>query len=120
MKEAKRQVTKSSLGSWHMGAVIVKGKNVVGKGHNRLSGDCMYIAQRYGLDALWSLHAEMAALLDVEGSVEGATMFIAGKKKNGRKMYCRPCENRMKVLRHTGLRAVYYETQTGVEGILLR
>ena len=115
IKAAKKQAKKSKLCNWRIGAVIVKGNKVIGKGYNKFSGDSEYIAQKYGVKNLWSLHAEMAAILDVQGNMDGAVMFIAGVKHNGNRVYCRPCKDCMKILKHTNLEAVCYETKDGIE-----
>ena len=118
IKQAKEQAENSSLCAWQLGAVIVKGKTVIGKGFNRFSAKSEQMEQQYGLTNLFSLHAEMDAILDVQGDMNGATMFIAGVKTNGNRVYCRPCDDCMKILRHTNLKAVYYETKHGVEAII--
>lgn len=117
LKEAKKEARKSSFGPWRLGAVIVKGNRVIGKGYNKYSAQSVQIEKKYGVNNLWSLHAEMAAILDANECVAGAILFVAGVKFNGRRVFCRPCKNCMKILRLTGIAAVYYQTKDSVEAI---
>lgn len=119
MEEAEQEAQKSDLTEWSIGAVIVRGSKILGRGYNRLSGDVGLMRRRFGFDEedLWSLHAEMDALMDVddEEDLNGAVMFVNGfKSKNGNAICCKPCECCSKVLKHIPITKVYYADRNGV------
>ena len=70
MDEAYGEAEKSDLTEWSIGAVIVKGNRIVGRGYNKFSAEVERFRLQYGFeeDELWSLHAEMAAITDAEES----------------------------------------------------
>ena len=115
MKEARKEASRSKITEWRMGAVMVRGGKIIGKGHNRFSAIAAKFAKQYNLD-LYSLHAEMACIEDCD-DVEGAVLFVAGIKRNGRRVYCRPCKHCMKIISLLPIKAVYYETKQGIEAI---
>lgn len=117
IQAAKQEANKSSLTDWRIGAVIVRGGRIIGRGHNKYSGKIEKFEKLLNIE-LWSLHAEMNAILDCNGDVEGATLFVAGVKKNGRRVYCRPCEHCLKIIKQMPFNAVYYETKEDVEAII--
>jgi len=115
INDAKKEARKGCITEWHMGAVIVKGGKVVGRGYNRFSGKIVHFETKYNVK-LFSLHAEMASILDCNENLTNAVMFVAGIK-NGNRVYCRPCKHCMKIIKHIGFKAVYYETKEGIEAI---
>lgn len=107
---AEREAGKSRS-EWKMGAVVIKGGNVVGKGYNRFSAKSIKVELQLGV-TLYSLHAEMAAIMDSDVDLEGAAICIAGyKEKNGNKIYSRPCRHCMTMIKLCGIREVYYSTK---------
>ncbi len=114
---ARQEAKKGSVSDWHIGAVIVRGGKIISRGHNKNSGKIRKFEQLLNI-SLFSLHAEMSAILNCNESVEDTIMFIAGNKKNGHKMYCRPCKHCLKIIKHMKFKAVYYETKTNVEAII--
>jgi deoxycytidylate deaminase len=119
IQEALKEAEKSKMRDWKMGAVIVRGGKIVGRGHNKFSGEFKRIEKKYGV-TLFSLHAEMEAVISCDGSLDGASMFVAGVKPNGNKIYSRPCKNCLKIIRQLPFRTVYYQTKVGVESIHFR
>lgn len=117
MTEAMVEAQKSSLSEWRMGAVIVKGNRIIGRGFNRFSADVEKFRLQFGFSEteLWSLHAEMDAIASTEEDLEGAVMFVAGfKGKNGNPIVCRPCKKCQAILRHVPIEAVYYQNRKDV------
>lgn len=91
---------KSSMRSRH-GCIILHGNRVVACGYNK------YLARPY--NDKWSLHAEEAALIGKEkGFFSGATMLIVRLGPEGGIVLSKPCERCEKLIRATGIRAVYY------------
>lgn len=111
--EALKEAEKSKLSEWRIGAVIVRGGKIIGRGHNKFSGKIGPIEKKYRMK-LWSLHAEMDAILDA-GNVEGATLFIAGIKENGNKVCCKPCKDCLKIIKQLPFKDVFYENKHSVE-----
>lgn len=121
IENARNLSRKSKCTDWRIGAIIVKHGKVIGKGYNRYSGDVERISVRFNIDNMWSLHAEMAAVLNAlenGHSTEGAIMYVAGKKYNGRPLYCKPCNNCMKVIKGSGMEAVYFDAKHEIHGII--
>jgi deoxycytidylate deaminase len=116
MNIAKEESKKSTLTDWRIGAVIVKGNKIISRGHNKLSGKMQIIEQRYNIK-LWSLHAEMLAIMDCKEDINGSVLFIAGTKMNGNAVYCRPCKHCMKMIKQFSFHAIYYLTKDGFEAI---
>lgn len=107
----------SKITHFRMGAVLVKGKKIVSSGYNRYTGETEKIARKYNIQNLWSLHAEMDAIIHCSEDLKGLTIFVSGIKKNGRPMYCRPCNKCLKIIKATGIKNIYYSTKTGFERI---
>lgn len=118
IKMARKEAEKSRSPKYRMGAVIVKGNRVIGRGRNRLSGKMNRFERRFQM-TLFSLHSEMASLLDCDEDLTGATMFVAGIREDGSNVYSRPCKRCLKILRHTEIKTVYYSTENEVEAIYL-
>jgi len=117
IKAAKAEAYKSKISEWSIGAVIVKGSKVVGRGYNKTSSDVERFRMKYGFspEQLWSLHAEMAALMDADEDLEGAVLFVSGfKSKNGNKICCKPCKACRRVLRHSRIEKVFYTDRDGI------
>ena len=106
ISQARRQAEKSTY-LYRLGAVIHKGKRILSVGHNSIS-HCEYNNFNN------SRHAEMDAIMNCD-NVEDAVLFIAGIKKNGQRVYCKPCEYCMKIIGLLPFKAVYYETKEGIE-----
>lgn len=97
MRSAKKEADRSKS-EWKMGAVIVKGGKIVGRGHNRFSGKANKVELQLGV-VLYSLHAEMSAIMNSSESLVGASIFVFGyKEKNGNRIYSRPCKHCMKMI----------------------
>jgi len=108
---------KSKITHFRMGAILVRGKKIVSSGYNRFTGETDKIARKYNIENLWSLHAEMDAIIHCQGNYKELTVFVSGTKKNGRPMYCRPCNKCLKIIRACGIKNVYYSTKNGWESI---
>lgn len=109
----------STCTNWRLGAVIVRGGKIISSGYNRYSAKMEKFSRKYNLRHLFSLHAEMDAILNAAGNIDDAIMFIAGIKHNGNEVYCRPCYNCLKIIRHTKIRAIYYQAKNDIEVIIL-
>jgi len=113
IEAARKESEKSRSPEYWVGAVIVSGGQIVGRGHNRLSAKMERWEKRFKIK-LWSLHAEMDALLGCDCYI-GATIFVSGRKaKNGNKFCCKPCSKCWRILEYAKIRDVYYDTPEGI------
>ena len=124
LSEAKQEAENSTVSEWSIGAIIVRGSQVIGRGYNRYSADVDRFRKQFQIseEELWSLHAEMAAIqsLDEAEGLHDAVMFINGfKEKNGNAICCKPCEYCMKIIKHTSIREVFYMDRGEAKVILL-
>ncbi len=117
INEARKEAKKSKITDWRIGAVMVRGGKIIGRGFNKFSAKLEQFSKKYNVD-IYSLHAEMSCIESCD-DVNNTIMFIAGVKKNGRKVYCRPCKHCMKIIKLLPIKAVYYETKNSVEAIFL-
>lgn len=117
LKSARGIGEMSKITHFRMGAILVKGKKVVSSGYNRYSGEIDKISRKYNITNLWSLHAEMDAIIHYSGDMQDIAIFISGIKKNGRPMYCRPCNKCLKIIKACGIKNIYYSTKMGFEHI---
>lgn len=111
---ARKESEKSKSPEYWVGAVIVNGGGeMVGTGHNRTSAKINRWEKRFNIK-LWSLHAEVDAIMNCDYCA-GTTMFVSGRKaRNGNKINCRPCGKCWKIMKFAKIRGVFYETLEGV------
>jgi len=113
IQAAVNESKKSDLTEWQIGAVLVKNGKIVGRGHNRNSWKSERLSKQFGFP-LWSLHAEMDAVLSADFG--GNILFVAGrKKKNGNLIDCKPCLKCQKVLKAFGVTTVYYQNRDEIQ-----
>jgi deoxycytidylate deaminase len=103
---------RSRTTTWRLGAVVVRGGSVIAKGYNRPSGKTESIGKQLGIP-LWTLHAEMDALLNC-GTTEGSYLFVAGRKENGSRVHSKPCKKCQAFMKGLGLLGVFWEDRDGV------
>lgn len=117
IQQAQQYASLSNFGEYKIGAIIVKGGKVLSRGHNKSSGKIHTFNVKYNMD-LWSLHAEMEAILNCKDA-RGATIFVGGEKRNGNPINCKPCKNCMIILKHSGIKNVFYLNRKHVLEITL-
>jgi deoxycytidylate deaminase len=124
LEEAKQEAENSTVSEWSIGAIIVRGSQIIGRGYNRFSADVDRFRKQFDINEedLWSLHAEMDAIqsIDEGEGLHNAIMFVSGfKEKNGNSICCKPCQYCMKVIQYTPIREVFYSDRGEVKVILL-
>jgi len=111
---AKELSFSSSHKQHHHGAVIAKKNRVLGKGFNQ------HKTHSLSNHPYYSVHAELAAILDSRGSnIEGATLYIYRQKRDGSSANSKPCPYCEQLLRQYGIKDCYYTSELGVEYLIL-
>ncbi len=115
IKEANKSCFKERLG-----AVISKGKRILGRGFNEIN------RHQKHWTASWegSLHAEEAALLQAVkkhgvAQLHGATIHVVRLSKSDQLALAKPCKHCETLLRNFGIKEVYYSTSDGMEQLVL-
>lgn len=96
-----------------MGAVIFKGKRILGYGHNGIRSSSN-IKSKF---KKWqnALHAEQAALMNINWcKVKGASIFVVKvSHKYGMISMASPCQMCRDILSHVGIHDIYYSDLDG-------
>lgn len=106
-----KKVAKNSEHSQHrLGAVIVKGGNILATGYNQLR-----YTRELGSN---TLHAEEAAILKLLngrdlGKLPGSTIYVSRTTKGGHSGLARPCHRCAALIRAVGISTICYTTDTG-------
>lgn len=94
-----------------IGAVVFKGKKILGSGHNEIRSSSLSMKHRKWKE---SLHAEQAALLNLDwNKLKGCSILVMRVSKTGKLGICRPCEMCQKIIEHVGIKNVYYTNKDG-------
>lgn len=95
---------------WRLGAVIVKGSNVLAVGVNSFRNPPF-------IDHLnATVHAEMAALKKVR-NIEGCTIYVARVNNSNIPRLARPCLSCYEHLSNAGIREIVYTTNSNSLGM---
>ncbi len=105
MRSASKEALKSSFKQHRVGAVIVKGGNILSTGYNQLRPSKLLQTN--------TLHAEAAAILKLlkEHRLEdlsGATLYVTRFTKGGKVGMARPCPECESLIRSVGISRVYF------------
>jgi len=106
-------ITRLSKHKFQMAALIYQGSTPISVGINQIKTHPRQV-NVYTHQQGWSIHAELAAILNAHPeSLEGATIYVARKLKNGQNGTARPCPACMQVIRAVGIRRIVYTHYTG-------
>jgi deoxycytidylate deaminase len=113
---AEKEAKKSKHKQHKLGAVIVKGGNIVATGYNEIRPSKTTRTP--------TLHAEAAAikkLLDRRDfkSLAGSTMYVTRFTRGGSIGLARPCDSCMALVLSVGIRTVIYSTVDGFRELKL-
>lgn len=101
----------SSCRQYKMCALLVKGGRIIKIGLNR---NIPALAKTDYYPDYCQVHAETDCLVGVEReTLEGATLYIAGRSKNSGPILSKPCRHCQDFLRQFPLKAVFYMTFEG-------
>lgn len=110
IKRAIEEAEKSTYNP-SIGAVVFKGKRIYGSGHNGIRSSSISMKHKKWEE---SLHAEQAALLNLDwNKLKGFSILVYRIGKNGELGMAKPCEMCQKLIKHVGIKNVYYTTREG-------
>ena len=106
IKLAIREATKSHY-KQRVGAVIIKKKRILSKGHNYAQRAARKLHPKF---KQWpnSIHAEADAILKAKTDLFGATIYVIRINRAGQLRYALPCSYCMAYLKHVGIRKIFY------------
>ena len=94
-----------------VGAVLFKGKRILSSGHNKNTYSKIYPKYQ---DYLNSVHAEQDAVLGLNWkSIYGCNLIVLRINKSGKLSESRPCDKCYALLKHIGIKRVYYSVSSG-------
>lgn len=105
--QAALEIASSSDGSYMLGALVVSGGRVLGRGANRRKNDPKYTTSN------WSVHAETAALRSVKATRRRSTLYVARVTPGGLPALARPCPACWDEAVRRGVTRVVYTTDAG-------
>jgi len=108
---AKKLARTSEHPDHKLGAVIVKGNNILGLGFNKLKTHpkAKNYAQR--------IHAELAAILNARTDLKDSDLYVFRYTQSGLQGISKPCSGCMIAIEESGIKTIYYSKQEGY-GIL--
>lgn len=105
---AKKLSYKSDYLAHQLGAVIVRGNELIGIGFNKRKTHPLS-KTRFN-----NIHAELSAIINSgEENLNGATIYVYRETKDGELAASRPCVHCLQLLRNVNIRKVYYTTPFG-------
>ena len=94
-----------------VGAVVFKGKRIIARGHNGVRSSS--IKNKYK-NYINSLHAEQSALLGLDwDTLGGYSILVLRVSDAGKLCNSKPCRMCSQLLKHVGIRNIYYSTVSG-------
>lgn len=98
---------------FRVGAVIFKGSRILGSGHNGIRSSRIHpLHKNYNN----SLHAEQDAILNIKdwSILKGCSILVIKiSKTKGIFSMARPCTMCQELLKHVGIKTMYYSNGTG-------
>jgi deoxycytidylate deaminase len=118
VKRALEEAEISPYYPYKIGAVIFSKNRILGSGHNDIR--CNSIHPKYK-NFENSLHAEQAAILSVKdwSVLKGSSIFVIRMNLTGNISMAKPCDMCMSMIKHVGIKKIYYTNRFG-ETILER
>ena len=99
-----------SIMQFRVGAVIIRGGKVIGRGYNTHRSRARIMRQVLHQPALASMHAEVAAVLSCN-RLRGSTILVARVSHGDVALgNAKPCVHCLKILAKSGVRRIIYTT----------
>lgn len=118
-RTAKNMSTLSDFPGVRIGAVVVNKHKIISSGYNSKSRCHRLQAElnqkRFNTPSRGEIHAELDALLPLINKVDltNAQLYVYREYKDGALAPCRPCKSCMSVIRHCGIKKIFYTTKDG-------
>lgn len=98
---------------FRVGAVVFKGARILGSGHNGIRSSRIHPLHKNYKNAL---HAEQNAILNIKdwSAIKGCSILVIKiSKTRGILSMARPCEMCQELLKHVGIKTMYYSNKSG-------
>ena len=114
MDLAKKVALRGTYGGFKHGALLLRGGKVINSSCNK-NNHCAFGSRfRQRDEGSPTLHAEIGCVLNLDRSTtEGATMLVVRVSKTGEYRMSKPCSMCRAVLKHVGIKKVYYTDNNG-------
>lgn len=113
-KIAKLAARHSTASNFRIGAVIAKGRKVLGVGFND-----PFKTHPKSNTPYQFIHAELAALINARCDVTGAVIYVFRAGQNERPLLAKPCEHCMELIKRAGIKAVFFSIHGGYDFFIL-
>lgn len=100
----------SNAPNFKIGAVITDGRKVLGLGHNNVRKTHPASNTPYS-----HIHAELAAMLNAQCDLRGATLYVFRGGKNDRPLISKPCKHCQALIEKEGIKTVVFTINDGVQ-----
>lgn len=100
-----------------IGAVIAKRSKLISKAPNLRTShplQMLYNEKSRRVAPAHACHAEINAILQAQGSIKGADIYVARWDRNGKLAMCRPCIACHQALLDFGVKSMTYTTPRGI------
>ena len=111
-KLALASAEKSSYFPFRLGAVLFKGKRILSSGYNQVRSHRLLTSKYYTFTN--SLHAEMNTIFQAGlDNCQGCSIFVIRLNLSDCIRYARPCDECMQLIKHVGIKNIYYSGRNG-------
>ena len=93
-----------------VGAVIVKKKTILSRGHNYAHKSAKKLHPRFQ-EWSHSVHAEVDCILKARTDLRGAVIYVIRIGSNGEFRFAKPCKHCRAYLKHVGIKKMFYSTE---------
>lgn len=105
---AKKLSQKSDYHSHRLGAVVVRGNEIIGVGFNKRKTHPLS-ETRFN-----NIHAELSAVLNAGlEDLQGCSIFVYRETRQGQPAMARPCVHCLKLLKQLSVSKIYYTIENG-------